>query len=99
MPASGCVKPHHNWPNANARLTAARPRPVWVLMLPTNRPIDWRAPIVSAKVPAAASNTSSSGRFASSFILGILWLIGQHGHAAIEQRVQGHDRVVAQLLV
>ena len=58
IPASGCVRPHHSWPKAKARLMLAMPSPVWVLSAPRKRPIDWRAPIVSAKVPAAASSTS-----------------------------------------
>ena len=57
MPANGCVRPHHNWPNANATLMLARPRPVAVFIVFRNRPIDWRTPIVTAKVPAAASST------------------------------------------
>ena len=57
MPAIGCVRPHHSWPTPNARLMLARPRPVVVLMTLRNRPIDWRAPIVTAKTPPAASRT------------------------------------------
>ena len=34
MPANGWVSPHHNCPKANARLMLARPRPVWVLIVP-----------------------------------------------------------------
>ena len=39
----------------------ARPRPVVELMTLRNRPIDWRAPIVTAKTPPAASRTSQNG--------------------------------------
>ena len=59
-PANGCVSPHHNWPNANARLMLPRPRPVEVLRALRNRPMLWRVPMVSANVPAAASNTSQT---------------------------------------
>jgi len=54
-PANGCVRPQNSWPNANARLMLPSPSPVAVLSGPRNKPIDWRVPIVSAKVPAAAS--------------------------------------------
>src|SRR5215208_6107374 len=60
MPANGCVSPHHNWPNANARLMLARPRPVDVFSVLRNSPIDWRAPIVTANVPPAARSTSQN---------------------------------------
>ena len=57
-PANGCVSPHHNCPNAKARLMLARPRPVAVFSGDRNSPMVWRVPMVSAKVPAAASSTS-----------------------------------------
>ena len=57
-PANGCVSPHHNCPNAKARLMLARPRPVAVLSGDRNRLMVCRVPMVSANVPAAASITS-----------------------------------------
>jgi hypothetical protein len=51
-PANGWVRPHHNWPKANARLMLARPSPVAVFRGLRNSAIDWRTPMVSAKVPA-----------------------------------------------
>src|SRR4051812_48912351 len=102
MPATGCVRPHQSWPKANARLTLARPSPVDVLMLPTKTPIDWRAPIVSAKVPAAASSTSSSGRIAASrvvsFIVGPFLVVGffEQPDGLVEQAVQLRDALDAE---
>ena len=54
-PAKGCVSPHQSWPKAKARLMLAMPRPVAELTSDRKRPIVCRVPIVSAKVPAAAS--------------------------------------------
>src|SRR3954470_2679059 len=59
-PAKGCVRPHHNCPKAKARLMLPRPRPVDVFIDERNSPMLWRVPIVSAKVPAAASSTSQN---------------------------------------
>jgi hypothetical protein len=59
-PAKGCVSPHQSWPKAKARLMLATPSPVEVLSADRNRPIVCRTPIVRAKVPAVASNTSHS---------------------------------------
>ena len=59
-PANGCVRPQNSWPKAKARLMLPRPSPVEVLIGERNRPMVWRVPIVSAKVPAAASSTSQS---------------------------------------
>ena len=61
-PANGWVRPQNSWPKANARLMLPSPSPVAVLSGPRNSPIDWRVPIVSAKVPAAASSTSQTGQ-------------------------------------
>ena len=59
-PAKGCVSPHQSWPKAKARLMLPMPRPVEVFSADRNRPMVWRTPMVSAKVPAAASSTSHS---------------------------------------
>src|SRR6187200_3108121 len=99
MPASGCVNPHHSWPTPKARLMLARPRPVVELMTLRKSPIDWRAPIVTAKMPPAASRTrpkatGARGRAAAGIESGIAVLrigVGQGGHAVVEQRVQGGD--------
>ena len=40
---------------AIAKLIAAIPKPVWVLSGDINSPIDWRAPIVIARIIAAGS--------------------------------------------
>src|SRR6185369_14144067 len=96
MPASGCVSPHHSWPTPNARLMLARPRPVVVLMTLRNSPIDWRAPIVTAKMPPAASRTrpkatGARARVAAGIDSGIAVLqlrLGQDGEAVVEQRMQ-----------
>src|SRR5947209_9962212 len=99
MPASGCVSPHHSWPTPNARLMLARPSPVVVLMTLRNSPIDWRAPIVTAKMPPAASRTrpkatGARARAATGIDSGIAVLqfgFRQGGEAVVEQRVQlGH---------
>ena len=64
-PANGCVSPHHSWPKAKARLMLPMPSPVDGVQRPRNRPMVWRVPMVSAKVPAAASSTSHSGQRSS----------------------------------
>src|SRR5216683_1032047 len=51
------MAPHMNWPTASARLMVVMPRPVDVLSGDTNRPRDWRAPIVTIRIAAAASVT------------------------------------------
>src|SRR5580765_3286849 len=98
MPASGCVSPHHSWPT---------PKPVVVLMTLRNSPIDWRAPIVTAKMPPAASRTRAKvtgarGRAAAGIDSGIVVLqlrVGQGGEAVVEQRVQLGDANGAKALV
>src|SRR5436190_8210286 len=106
MPASGCVKPHHSWPTPNARLMLARPRPVLVLMTLRNRPIDWRAPIVTAKMPPAASRTRPRATGAraraariDSDIAHLRLGFGQGGEAVVEQRMQLGDAAGAEALV
>ncbi len=47
-PAMGCVRPHHSWPKAKARLMLPMPRPVAVFSGLTNNPMLWRTPVVSA---------------------------------------------------
>ena len=59
-PANGCVSPQNSCPKANARLMLPRPSPVEVLIGDRNRPMVWRVPMVSAKVPAAANSTNQS---------------------------------------
>ncbi len=54
-PASGCVAPQTNCATASAKLMVAMPRPELVLMGLTNSPIDCRAPMVTIRMPAAAS--------------------------------------------
>ena len=54
-PASGCTAPQVNCAIASAKLMVAMPKPVLVLIGPTNRPMDWRAPMVIIRMPAAAS--------------------------------------------
>src|SRR5512143_1252666 len=101
MPATGCVRPQQIWATAKARLTPAKPSPVWVLMVPTNSPIDWRAPIVSAKVPAAATSTqphaggAAAGRV-SGFIVGLRCGV-ELAQAGVEQVVQPGDARVPEL--
>jgi hypothetical protein len=48
------MAPQVNWPTASAKLIAATPSPVLVLIGETKRPSDWRAPIVTIMMPAAA---------------------------------------------
>src|SRR6516225_6590981 len=103
MPATGCVRPHHSWPTPNARLMLARPSPVVELRTPRKRPIDWRAPIVTAKTPPAASRTSPIGSSrrdargeasasAASAIGGLLLGFGgERRHAIVDQGVQLGD--------
>ena len=92
----------------NARLMLARPRPVVVLMALRNRPIDWRAPIVTAKMPPAASRTRPNGdRRAArrrgvrvhSVIGGLLSVSVERGQAFVDQRVQRGDARGAEPLV
>src|SRR5258706_14954738 len=105
MPASGCVRPHQSWPKANARLMLASPRPVAVFTLPRNRPIDWRAPMVSAKLPPAASSTRAiGGRLrcgadpaVGSFIVGLRFI--EELQTVIENRVQCRHLLRAEALV
>jgi hypothetical protein len=47
-----------NWPTAMARLIEAMPRPVLVLSGETKRPSDWRAPMVTMRMPAAERVTT-----------------------------------------
>src|SRR6185369_2917675 len=99
MPASGCVSPHHSWPTPKARLMLARPSPVVVLMTLRNSPIDWRAPIVTAKMPPAARRrrpkaTGARARVAAGIDSGIAVLqlgFGQGGETAVEQCMQLGD--------
>src|SRR5678816_3137964 len=103
MPAAGCVSPHQSWPTPKARLMLARPRPVVELMTLRKRPIDWRAPIVTANTPPAASSTSQSAtrRFAApatsmeSAIDSLLGLVDRR-QAFVEQGVQGDDARLAE---
>src|SRR6187401_2390327 len=99
MPAIGWVRPHQSWPTPKARLMLARPRPVVELMVLRKSPIDWRAPIVTAKMPPAASRTrpratGARARAAAGIDSGIAHLqlgFGQGGEAVVEQRMQlGH---------
>ena len=53
-PATGWIAPQANCATAMARLMVAMPRPVALLSGLTKRPIDWRAPIVTSRMPAAA---------------------------------------------
>ena len=53
-PASGWIAPQLNCAMAKAKLMVAMPRPVEVLIGPRNRPSDWRAPMVTIRMPAAA---------------------------------------------
>src|SRR6478752_7345505 len=110
MPAAGCVRPHQSWPTPNARLMLASPSPVVELRTPRKRPIDWRAPIVTAKTPPAASRTSQSGTAqreargeasagAASGIGGLLGCGGERRHAVVDQRMQLGDAVAAELRV
>src|SRR4051794_17694147 len=108
MPATGCVSPHHSWPTPKARLMLASPRPVVELMTLRNSPIDCLAPIVTAKMPPAASSTSANGSaargvravaVAASGIGRLLVVGGQAGKAVVEQRVQLGDAFVAELPV
>src|SRR5260221_11374737 len=46
-----------NWPTAIARLMLAMPSPVAVLSGETNRPSDWRAPMVIISTEAASRTT------------------------------------------
>ena len=46
-----------NCATASAKLIVAMPRPVAVLSGETKRPSDWRAPIVTMRIAAAASVT------------------------------------------
>src|SRR3984893_8187875 len=50
-----------NCPTASARLIVVMPRPVDVLSGETNQPSDWRAPIVTIKMAAAESVTTTAG--------------------------------------
>ena len=54
-PASGCTAPQVNCATASAKLMATMPSPVEVFSGPTNSPSDWRAPMVTIRMPAAAS--------------------------------------------
>ena len=54
-PASGCTAPQVNCATAIAKLMVTMPSPVDVFSGPRNKPIDWRAPMVTIKMPAAAS--------------------------------------------
>jgi hypothetical protein len=56
----GLRQPPEQLPKANARLMLPRPSPVEVLIGDRNRPMVWRVPMVSAKVPAAANSTNQS---------------------------------------
>src|SRR5215472_17233150 len=111
MPATGCVRPHHSWPTPNARLMLASPSPVVELRTPRKRPIDWRAPMVTAKTPPAASRTSQIGTdqrearggasaTAASAMGGLLLGFGgERRHAIVDQCVQLGDAVAAELRV
>ena len=86
-PANGWVRPQNSWPKANARLMLPSPSPVEVLIGERNRPMVWRVPMVSAKVPAAASSTSQSAG----------WLLLLLGHRVLQRIVRsghGFDRCV-----
>jgi hypothetical protein len=54
----GCTAPQTNWPTAIAKLMVTMPSPVLVFSGDTNRPSDWRAPIVIISSDAAATTTS-----------------------------------------
>src|SRR5690242_13022828 len=79
----------------------ASPRPVVELRTPRKSPIDWRAPIVTAKTPPAASRTSQSGTLqraargeaaaATSGIGGLLAFGGERRQAVVDQGVQLGD--------
>src|SRR5664279_17802 len=56
----GCTAPHMNCPTAIARLIDAMPSAVLVLSGARNRPSDWRAPMVTIRMPAAESVTAQS---------------------------------------
>src|SRR6266446_4666656 len=60
-PATGWIAPHMNCPTASAKLMVVMPRPVDVLSGETNRPSDWRAPIVTIRMAAADSVTTTAG--------------------------------------
>ena len=57
-PASGWMAPQVNCATAIAKLMLAMPSPVLVLMGLRNRPSDWRVPMVTIRMPAAASVTA-----------------------------------------
>ncbi|EKE17925.1 MAG: hypothetical protein ACD_10C00207G0001 [uncultured bacterium] len=58
------MAPQVNCPTASARLMLAMPSPVVAPIGAMNSPSDWRAPMVTIRMPAAASVTSQiSGRF------------------------------------
>jgi hypothetical protein len=62
-PATGWMAPQVNCPMASARLMLAMPMPVVASIGPMNRPSDWREPIVTIMMPAAANVTiRTSGR-------------------------------------
>src|SRR4051794_37059578 len=86
----------------------ARPSPVVVLMTLRKRPIDWRAPIVTANTPPAASRTRPKAtgareRAAAGVVdsgIGALRLgVGQGGETVVEKRVQRGDAFGAEALV
>src|SRR4029079_9373467 len=103
-PAKGCVRPHHSWPKAKARLMLPTPRPVAVLSGLRNSPVVWRVPMVRAKVRAAASSTSQNihCRRCVGLALVIGFSIGNRGQqveAFFDQAMQLDDAARAEHLV
>lgn len=58
-PAMGCTAPQVNCAMAMAKLMEAMPTPVEILIGATNKPSDWRAPIVTSKTPTAVRTIHS----------------------------------------
>jgi hypothetical protein len=52
-----------NWPTASAKLMVVIPSPVELLSGETNKPSDWRAPIVTIRMPAADNVTTTADLF------------------------------------
>src|SRR4029450_12077945 len=57
----GCTAPQINCPTPIAKLIVTMPSPVEVFSGETNSPSDWRAPIVTISIAAAASVRNSQG--------------------------------------
>src|SRR4051812_29728966 len=81
----------------------ARPRPVVELIVLRKSPIDWRAPIVTANTPPAATSTSQNATrrvvaappVAASAIGGLLGFVDRR-QALVEQRMELGDALLAE---